>query len=64
MKWSGEKQRKQREKLGYTLSELAKLLGISKSHLWGIEKGVQPSVGLAFEIANILKKLPIFFMEK
>jgi transcriptional regulator with XRE-family HTH domain len=44
-----------REKRGLTLSQLAKLVGISKSALWAIEQGrVSPTISTLWKIANAL----------
>jgi transcriptional regulator with XRE-family HTH domain len=44
-----------REKRGLTLSQLAKLVGMSKSALWAIEQGkVSPTISTLWKIANAL----------
>jgi transcriptional regulator with XRE-family HTH domain len=44
-----------REKRGLTLSQLAKLVGISKSALWAVEQGrVSPTISTLWKIANAL----------
>jgi transcriptional regulator with XRE-family HTH domain len=65
MIWNGLRQKSHRIAAGVSLRNFAKALGIAASHLWNIEnKGVQPAVGLAFEIAKLLKKPPKFFLDK
>jgi transcriptional regulator with XRE-family HTH domain len=44
-----------REKRGLTLSQLAKLVGMSKSALWAVEQGrVSPTISTLWKIANAL----------
>ena len=55
-KWCGKSMKSRRLELKLTLEKLGKSVGTTKSYIWEIEHGCQPSVGLAHDISKMLKK--------
>lgn len=63
-KWQGKTQKQQREKLGYSQGELAKLIGVTQGNISALEmKLTQPRVGMAMDIARVLQKPLDFFIK-
>ena len=63
-KWDGAVMKARRTFLDISLAELGELIGTSRSYLWEIEEGSQPTAGYAYHIAKILKKPVSFFIRE
>ena len=65
MNWNGKKQRQQREKAKFTLTELGDRCGVTGANLGSIERnGTQPNVCLAVRIAEVLGKPVNWFIAR
>lgn len=64
-KWSGGRQRKAREGIGFTLSDFAALIGVSKQRLHQYENDIsRPSALIMEKIFLWTGKPPRYFFER
>lgn len=55
----GEKLRALREQQGLSLRQLGNLLGVTKIHVWNLEKGKKvPNVAMVLKIAKVFNVTP------
>lgn len=55
--------KERRSEIGLSLSDIGDEIGTSRSYVWEIEEGSQPTIGFAYHISKILKKPISFFLK-